>query len=57
MIYLFWIIIAYLLCCIAFGAYAYEMVERYDVPYQRSKTDKRCIEIKNRIVECTLRLS
>ena len=57
MIYLFWIIIAYLLWCLFFGAYAYEMIERYDVPYQRSKTDEKCIDIKSRIAICLSRLS
>lgn len=57
MIYLFFITLVYLLCCLAYGVYAFEKIERFYIPYKRTKIDEKCIEIKNRVVECTLRLS
>lgn len=57
MIYLFLITLVYLLCCLAYGVYAFEKIERFYIPYKRTKIDEKCIEIKNRVVECTLRLS
>jgi len=55
MIYLFWIIIAYLLWCLFFGAYAYEMIERFDVPYQKTELEKKSQSIKERYTDCILR--
>ena len=56
MIYLFWIIMAYLLWCLIFGAYAYEMVERYDVPYKQTELDSKTMKIKEGVAFCSLRL-
>ncbi len=55
MIYLFWIIIAYLLWCLCFGAYAYEMIERFDVPYKQTELEKKSQSIKKRYTDCLLR--
>ena len=40
--------IVYLLCCIVFGAYAYEMIERFDVPYKETELEKKSRSIKDR---------
>ena len=55
MIYLFWIIMTYLLCCIIFGAYAHEMIERFDVPYKQTELEKKSRSIKDRYTEWSLR--
>jgi hypothetical protein len=55
MIYIFWTIIAYLLWCLFFGAYAYEMVERFDVPYKRTKLEEKSMSIKERYKLCCTR--
>lgn len=53
----FWLFIVYLIGCIIFGAYAYEMVERFDVPYKETELEKKTVSIKQRYTECLLRLS
>jgi hypothetical protein len=53
----FWLFIIYLIGCIIFGAYAYEMVERFDVPYKETELEKKTKSIKQRYTECLLRLS
>jgi len=53
----FWLFIVYLIGCIIFGAYAYEMVERFDVPYKETELEKKTASIKQRYTECLLRLS
>jgi len=55
MIYLFWIIIIYLLGCLCFGAYAYEMIERFYVPYKQTELEKKSQNIKMRYTDCILR--
>lgn len=44
----FWLFIIYLIGCIIFGAYAYEMVERSDVPYKETNLEKKTKSIKDR---------
>lgn len=44
----FWLFIIYLLGCIIFGAYAYEMIERFDVPYKETELEKKSRSIKDR---------
>ncbi|HAI38359.1 MAG TPA: hypothetical protein DCM40_09660 [Maribacter sp.] len=57
MIYIFWTIIAYLLWCLFFGAYAYEMIERFYVPYKRTKLEEKSMSIKERYKLCYMRFS
>ena len=57
MIYIFWTIIVYLICCLLFGAYAYEMVERFDVPHKRTNLEEKCMLIKERYKLCYMRFS
>lgn len=45
----------YLLCCIIFGAYAHEMIERFDVPYKQTELEKKSRSIKDRYTEWSLR--
>jgi len=56
MIYLFWIIISYLTWCFFFGVYAYEMIERYDVPYKSTKLEEKTMSIKERYKLCCMQL-
>lgn len=52
----FWMFIIYLLCCLAFGAYAYEMIERFDVPYKTTPLENRTKRMKDQIKLCSTRL-
>ncbi len=46
---------AYFLWCIIFGTYAYEMIERFDVPYKQTELEKKTRSIKDRYTEWSLR--
>jgi len=46
---------AYLLWCLIFSAYAYEMVERYE-PYKQTELDRKTMKIKEGVAFCSLRL-
>tara|TARA_X000001316_G_C882499_1_gene7507 strand:+ start:77 stop:256 length:180 start_codon:yes stop_codon:yes gene_type:complete len=56
MIFLFWLIFIYLIGCLIFGLYAYEMIEQFDVPYKDTELDKKNRNIKERYALCSLRL-
>ena len=57
MIYQFWIIMAYLIGCLIYGTYAYEMIERFDVSFKQTKLEETVISIKERYKLCSMRFS
>ena len=55
MIYLFWIVLFYLVGLIFYGAYAYEMIENFDVPYKETDLERKTASVKERYALCSLR--
>ncbi len=47
---------AYLIGCLIYGAYAYEMIEGFDVPYKQTRLEEITISIKERYKLCSMRL-
>ncbi len=50
MIYLFLIALIYLIGLIFYGAYAYDKVENFYIPYEKTNLDIKIESIKNNIV-------
>jgi len=48
LIYLFSIFWLYLITLIFYGAYAYEMVENFDVPYKETELERKTASVKER---------
>ena len=48
MIYLFSIALIYLIGLIFYGAYAYEMIENFDVPYKETELERKTASVKER---------
>jgi hypothetical protein len=50
MIYLFLIALIYLIGLIFYGAYAYDKVENFYIPYEKTNLDRKIENIKNNVV-------
>ena len=48
---------AYLIGCLIYGTYAYEMIERFDVSFKQTKLEETVISIKERYKLCSMRFS
>lgn len=57
MIYLFFIVLTYLIGLLVFAGYAYEVVDRFDVPYKPTRLEEKCSDLKDRYKLCYMRFS
>lgn len=51
----FWLFMIYLIGCIIFGAYAYDMIENFDLPYEETEIERKTRSIKERYATWSLR--
>ena len=55
MIYLFFIALTYLIGLLVFAGYAYEVVDRFYIPYKPTRLEEKCSDLKDRYKSCCTR--
>jgi len=55
-IYLFLIILTYLIALVFYGAYAYDRIENFYIPYEETELEKKNRINKERYTICSLQL-
>lgn len=56
MIYIFLIVLTYLIGLVFYGAYAYDKVENFYVPYEETNLERKTKLNKERYIHCYSRL-